>query len=351
MNKILSIILSLTLLFSAACKNDGADFRETFRKALGVPMGNLASPMNSQNRSKSVSPSEGDLLSQQNSIPSCPEDSTIVGKAFPAGKSQWCAYKDKKGLEVKHGEFRLWHQNGNIKIITFYQDGEIDGKYREWYDNKKLKELTPYLKGRKHGKSVLLNQDGKILEETNYANNEKNGLYKKFSRFNKPLERGSYSAGLRSGTWEFYDNNGQLKERTEFRSGAKHGKTNKFGRNSQLLASGYYDRDQEIGHWIYFNNKGQKSSEGNLILGKKHGKWIDYNSSGIAIRANYFDNGRRTDSIKLNVSQDGTPSSFGSRDILGAEPPRKPRSYSNYQNKKPKNERPRPLTKEGWSPL
>ena len=113
-----------------ACKNSEKGLQESFQKLLGVKPGTNSFSGSSSTHSKVITPSQDDLLSQKNSIKSCPEDSILFGKAYPLGKSQWCAYKDKSGAEVKHGEFRHWHQNGELKALSNFLDGELEGEYQ-----------------------------------------------------------------------------------------------------------------------------------------------------------------------------------------------------------------------------
>ena len=42
-------------------------------------------------------------------------------------------YSNKNGQ--KHGIYREWHENGQLKIQTTYKNGEIIGKYKRWYAN------------------------------------------------------------------------------------------------------------------------------------------------------------------------------------------------------------------------
>ena len=333
------------------CKEGGQGLQEAIQKALKPNI--IGASSSSSSRGKLIGPSQEDILSQANSIRSCPDEAIPIGKAFPKGKTQWCAYKDKSGTEIKHGEFRVWHPSGELKALAFYRDGELEGEYKEWYQDKKPKELAKYSKGRRHGKTIFYSPDGFPSEEVNFSNDEKNGLYIKNTRFHKAFEKGIFKAGLKDGLWEFFDTNGNLKERVEFSAGQKHGKVERYNKEGLTIASGFYDRDQEIGHWIYFSNKGIKLSEGNLILGKKSGRWVDYTPTGEQFRISFFDNGRRMDSYKVAVNTNGGPGSkFGGGDILGAEPPiRNQQRNQPIVNRSFRADKPSPLAKGAWSPL
>lgn len=353
--KQLTSLCILCFILSACGKDGEQKFNEQLRKALGVPpVQNGSQVQNSslKQRGKLITPSEQDLLSQKNSIKGCPQDSLLIGHAFPHGRSQWCAYKDSKKIEVKHGEFRSWHNNGKLKSQCIYADGEIHGVYKEWYDDGVVKESTTYSKGRKQGKSTIFSKEGKKIEEADYADDLKNGLYVKYNKTAQPIIKGVFKNDQKHGVWEFYDSRGALKEKSEFQFDIKHGRSIKYGLNNVPLAQGYFDKGIEVGHWIYYDTNGAKKTEGNFIAGKKSGKWVDYNQEGEMNRIHYFNNGRRTDSIKVQ-SYNGKNQGFGNGDILGAEPPIRKKSPSVQKSDQENSfNKPSPLKKdEGWSSL
>lgn len=331
-------------LITSSCKEYDAQFQDYLKKSLGVNNKSINA------KAKLIEPTKEDILTQQNSIRSCPENAFLVGKAHPNGKAQWCAYKDSSGNEVKHGEFRSWHQNGVIKEQAYYEDGELSGDFKEWYQEKKIKEITKYTKGLKNGRSTIYSKDGLIVEDCSYVSDFKEGLCVKNGVNGRSVEKGYYKNGQKNGLWEFYDQNGQVKERTEYLNNMKHGRTNKFTRNGNLNCTGFYSKNEEIGHWTFFNFNGQKTTEGNMFAGKKHGKWVDYYLNGQSARINYFDNGRRVESYKAeDYSANG--GNFGNKDILGSEPPRQKRQNYNSVTRSEESEKSGDLEQKGWSAM
>jgi len=56
-------------------------------------------------------------------------------------------------------EYKLWYDNGQLRIHTFYKFREISGDYKEWHKNGQLKKQT------------FFNENGK-----------RNGVYKEWHR-------------------------------------------------------------------------------------------------------------------------------------------------------------------------
>jgi antitoxin component YwqK of YwqJK toxin-antitoxin module len=342
-----TLFLFCVMILIAGCKTDTEGLQETLKKTLqGKP---VKPPLPGEKR---ITPSKEDKRALENSISSCPEESKLAGKAFPQGKHQWCAYRDDANEIVKHGEFRQWHPSGALQIKAFYEDNELHGKFLEFYPNGQIKEETSYQHGRKHGKSVQWNKEGKKLREATYHDDLLNGPYVEYLKDEKPRIKGTYHGDIKSGIWEEYDNKGTITRKAEYRNDMKHGRVSEFNNQGKIKAQGFYEKDQQMGHWIYFDNEGIKQSEGNLVAGKKHGRWLEYDKQGAVRRTTYFNEGRKTDTITHRSTQQnpsGGGGSFGSRDILGTEPPVRRRRP--VMNPPAKRDRPEPLKQDGWAPL
>ncbi len=337
------ILLLVTSLFFAAC-NGQDGLQKQLTEALG-----LKGPKKTGTQ---LLPSKEDKTALSNSIQGCPKDSSLAGRAFPRGNMQYCAYKDEKGLEIKHGEFRRWYSNGKFEAKGQFQDGEIEGLYQTFYETGQIKDQCNYLHGQANGLKTTYSKEGKKLSVETFKSGFKEGLSVKYGRNETILEKGSYSGDLKNGLWELFNKNGVLREKAEFSQDVRHGKNIKYNKKGALLSQGFYSHDKELGHWIYFNNQGLKKTEGNYVDGKKHGRWVDYGRNGEEVRNTFFDYGRKLDSVtvKQNSGAGGQTQGFGKGDIFGEEPIIRPRT-NNYERPRQESNRPKPLEKEGWNPL
>jgi len=363
-NRLATGTLTLVLCLTTACKNDGKGLQETLKGALLNPVNTAPTNNKTGSKGSSITPGKSEKLSAQNSISSCPDDARIIGRAFPQGSKQWCAYKADDKTEIMHGEYRKWHSSGDLQILAFYEDGELHGEFIEWYPGKILKEKTSYQNGKRHGKSLTFGKDGSKIKEITFVDDELNGEFAEYQKGGKLKAKGTYIADVKHGNWEEYDSRGNIKFKLQYHSDMKHGRVIEYTSNAKPKAQGFYDKDIPVGHWIYFNKMGAKQSEGNFIAGKKHGRWLEYNLQGQLVRTTYFDDGKKLDSVlaRKNQNPEAIKGSFGSTDILGAEPPLRDfetRQHSVFNGRMDKNgatrrskpEKPEPLKNEGWAPL
>ena len=66
-------------------------------------------------------------------------------------------FYERNGL---NGEYKEWHDNGQLYIQSFYQNGNLDGEYKEWHDNGQLNIHTLYTNGFREGERKEWYRDG-----------------------------------------------------------------------------------------------------------------------------------------------------------------------------------------------
>jgi antitoxin component YwqK of YwqJK toxin-antitoxin module len=337
--------LFMCMCIFTACDNDGKGLQEKLKRTLQGPT------QQGNSTSKKITPSKHDKLALENSIKACPDEAKLMGKPHPQGKRQWCAYKDDTNEFIKHGEYRQWHPSGVLQISAYYEDDELSREFTEFYPNAQPKEKSVFIHGKRNGKSTQWSKEGLKLKEASYADDFLNGPYVEYLKDELPKMKGAYHGDKKHGVWEEYDNKGTLIRKVEYRNDLKHGRVTEYTNRGKIKANGFYDKDQQMGHWVHFDNEGLKQSEGNLINGKRHGRWIEYDKMGQPRRTTYFNDGKKMDSIahRNNAQELPQGGSFGSKDILGSEPPIRRRNEIRTPPKK--TDRPKPLKQEGWAPL
>lgn len=58
------------------------------------------------------------------------------------------------------GECKEWHDNGQLMTCSFYRDGKIEGKYETYYENGSPQLREFYKQGIREGKVINWNNDG-----------------------------------------------------------------------------------------------------------------------------------------------------------------------------------------------
>jgi len=68
----------------------------------------------------------------------------------------------------KHGDFKQWHQNGQLKRQETYEDGQLQGHVRTWAEDGQPRSSAQYQNNKLHGISQYWNSDGKLVQDCEY---------------------------------------------------------------------------------------------------------------------------------------------------------------------------------------
>ncbi len=93
---------------------------------------------------------------------------------------------------IKHGDFILYYEAGNIEIKGQLDKNKNVGKWQYFYES------------------------GQIESEGNFVDNFPEGEWKWYYRSGDLREQGSYKGGKRVGLWKRFDANGNVIEEKEF---------------------------------------------------------------------------------------------------------------------------------------
>lgn len=93
---------------------------------------------------------------------------------------------------VRHGEFIIYYENGNIEIKGQMDNGRNLGKWQYYY------------------------QSGEIESEGYFVNNQPEGKWIWYSLLGNIKEEGNYKQGRRVGLWKNFDDDGNVIQEKEF---------------------------------------------------------------------------------------------------------------------------------------
>jgi len=77
----------------------------------------------------------------------------------------------------KEGEYKAWHENGNLYKHYFYKDGELDGECKMWHENGQLYKHYFYKDGELDGEIKQWFASGKFWSHTLYKKGKKIKVY------------------------------------------------------------------------------------------------------------------------------------------------------------------------------
>lgn len=160
-----------------------------------------------------------------------------------------CYYNDKGHL---HGEYKAFHENGQLHIECNYVDGEIQGDYLSCFMN------------------------GSVAEKGVYQNHKRIGHWETFYPDQSLYIEGSYDdQGYYEGEWLIYFANGLLKQKGVYRQGKSQGLWSFYYINGMIKQRGHFVDDQKEGIWFEYE---QDQSEAIAVFyqhGKRHGlAWL-----------------------------------------------------------------------------
>lgn len=93
---------------------------------------------------------------------------------------------------VKHGEWKLFFQNGKLKEVGNYSNDNTQGLWKAYYD------------------------DGILRAEGQYDNNNQIGLWKFYDEMGNLRAQGNYINNQQTGKWTYYDDIGNVEETENF---------------------------------------------------------------------------------------------------------------------------------------
>src|SRR5262245_20647034 len=110
-----------------------------------------------------------------------------------------CASKDGRVIErgkcrhgFRHGKWFEYHDTGQLRCVSEYQDGKHNGTLRTWYADGSPEYVWPYRDNLLHGVARTYYENGRIREEARYERGRKNGLCKAWSQAGILLAEGVY---------------------------------------------------------------------------------------------------------------------------------------------------------------
>ena len=157
----------------------------------------------------------------------------------------------------------IYHENGKLKAIGNYKNGEAEGEWKYYDDNENLYSSKFFVNG------VLKN-----IKNCPSSLSAEEIVKKKFTCFY--VDHGRYINGKKYGEWKSYYAT-KLRAITTYINDIKHG--SHIGYHNERIfdfervsEKGYYKNGKKEGEWKEFYQKSIKAS-GKYKNDKKHGEW------------------------------------------------------------------------------
>jgi len=120
---------------------------------------------------------------------------------------------------VPHGEWKKFHENGELNEVGNYKEGKLHGELKIFYENGNLHSISNYKDGKLHGELKGFDDrgSGNLYSISNYKDGKLHGELKTFDQFGLGQIKESYHVenyieGEKNGETIFFDENGKLRQ-------------------------------------------------------------------------------------------------------------------------------------------
>lgn len=195
--------------------------------------------------------------------------------------------RTREGL--KHGTWKEFYPNENLKIEENYSYGKKHGYFKEYYDDGNLKKITKYIN------DVLIEDAPELASYDVKTDYYKNGKVKIVQ---------SYKDNIPEGIRREYSPEGEIVKSYIFRNGIiigegivdekgmKQGPWKEFYYTGELESEGNYTNGLKTGQWKFYYLSGNKEQQGVYnAKGKPEGVWKWFYESGNIRKEEVFKNG------------------------------------------------------------
>ncbi len=195
------------------------------------------------------------------------------------------------GEGKKHGVWKTFHMNNQLKSESYYENGLLEGLYKEFDNRGQLLRHLRYSQG------VLVSEKMEIQEVVKFQ--------KEFYPNGKLQKAGSFMDTIPVGIHRFYKEDGIIElakeyDETGFRiaeglldeSGKKTGSWTEFYPDGTIKAKGSYKEGKKSGEWIFYFMDEKIEQRGFYSNDRLHGKWTWYYDTGEIWRSEEYFRGK-----------------------------------------------------------
>jgi uncharacterized protein len=244
-------------------------------------------------------------------------------------------YRVEGNDTLKHGEYFIYHSNGQLWQHGIFLNNELSGIWKDFYTDGTLKQILPYEEGKLNGTIKYYYADGSLYQKAEYTNDLQNGQTILYFPDSLVSEVSDYKEGKLHGMVTSYFKDGKIRAIEKYYQGIPHGSQKKYYENGKISEYYYMDNGQYSGRFLGFYKEYADSTlnkECHYLNGKLHGPYFGYYPSGsLMVKCiyeddavtgefkKYYDSGSPYDTLLMEIGL----YSKGMRDGLW---------YSYYQN-------------------
>lgn len=121
--------------------------------------------------------------------------------------------------QIKDGEWKYWDTDGTLIAVENYKLGIKEGLWATYSAGTgTLLQEEHFLDGKLHGVCKSYFTDGNPSNLITYVNGKRNGLSESYLTDKKVATHGHYHNNRKTGIWEYYSQNGHLRKTIEYQN-------------------------------------------------------------------------------------------------------------------------------------
>jgi antitoxin component YwqK of YwqJK toxin-antitoxin module len=213
-------------------------------------------------------------------------------------------YQDGKQIKVrtfykngeKHGVEQTWWTNGQLISEDRYNLGVLDGDFKRWDENGNLLDRSNIKNGKGVYYKYLPNGSIQFVRRLNIGNTNDitEEYYEYFSKWKfRSVKR--FKNGKANGVCEEYFPNEKLQSRKTFENGKMNGVSAEFHQNGNVSSYTNFLDDKSEGPSIGYYDGGELRTITYTRNGKSHGIYIHFSKGGDITSLFYYLNGEKVD--------------------------------------------------------
>lgn len=180
-------------------------------------------------------------------------------------------YQNQNGL--LNMELKSYYKNGNIKMISNFQNIEIKdiykyfvsgsldsevsqnqnflkkyltGEFKVYYENGEINCIGNFTQGKLNGGRKCYYETGELKSENLFKNGILDGVYILYNKDKILKQRGKYCSDVLCGVLQIFYDSGELNTELEYIKGKKEGKSTFYLKNGKICATAIYKNDKLI---------------------------------------------------------------------------------------------------------
>lgn len=229
-------------------------------------------------------------------------------KGFISNRERINRY-DRQGK--KHGAWKYFYDNGELRLECIYKHGLLNGYYKEYDAEGTLLNAYKFVEGEKQefveeftklDVKTEYYPDGNIKIKATYKDDKPEGIWREYNDEGEIEKSYIYKNGMiigegiiteqgeRMGMWKEYYDNGILKAEGRFYHDLRIGKWTYYHKNAMVEQEGIYDSlGRPEGLWQWYYSSGSIQRKENFEKGQVDGTLVEYDELGnIIVQGNYW---------------------------------------------------------------